>query len=377
MSEETTTNQQPTVTIPGLTSASAAYADMILPVSRGTGDYGLSIALLAEFMQGALSPITAAERQKLQGLENVPADWSGTQAQYDALESYDPARWYFVVESNAVVAVYRGSTLIHATANLVGQFADDSVPEDWYWWPNGIKTALPVDPVTKRFATYYTGSLETTNYLFAGGSSDNAFTNNALIRLERIPRAKSYDSMGWNLHALEVWPMLDCAEIAPKYNIYYTLNYVIGNTSKAPRDLYFRNTEKITQMEMTLNNGNSETPTRIWGLDLSAANSINTLPFGAKTCLIQAVNFGKAQSLTTANMYAGNWGNDTMSAGARQSVIDTLLTNSFDRSAAGYDPVTVLLSDYTVSVLTADELAAITAKGYTISSCSTPPITTN
>ena len=47
MSEETTTNQQPTVTIPGLTSASAAYADMILPVSRGTGDYGLSIALLA------------------------------------------------------------------------------------------------------------------------------------------------------------------------------------------------------------------------------------------------------------------------------------------------------------------------------------------
>lgn len=62
---------------------------------------------------------------------------------------------------------------------------------------------------------------------------------------------------------------------------------------------------------------------------------------------------------------ASNWG--TGSEENRQSLIDTLLTYSKDRVAAGYTvPCTINLSATTKGLLTQEEIAAITAKGYTI-----------
>lgn len=66
-----------------------------------------------------------------------------------------------------------------------------------------------------------------------------------------------------------------------------------------------------------------------------------------------------------------NWGiedeNEPLSIGARQSVIDTLLTYSFDRASAGnYYAYTFQLSANTKALLTEEEIAQITAKGYTI-----------
>lgn len=372
MSEEIN-NQQTTVTIPGLTAADAAYADMVIPVARGTGDYGLTIEQLQAYMQNALSPITEEERQKLQDLKNAPVDWSGTQSEYNDLTSYDAGRWYFIVNDDAVIALYRGGSLVWAVPNCVGQFSDDSTPDDWFWWPNGMKTALPVDPATKRFSFYYPDVLQTAAYLFAGGSSTNAISNSALTRLERIPLIAKYSNALCGLKACETYPVIDCSGVAPAYGIYYDMNYVILN-SKLPRDIYFRNTEKITQFEMAINNGEtSSTPTRVWGLDFSRTQALKNRAFGVATCIIQGVNLGKRQELSVANLYAVYWGNDTVQSGSRQSVVDTLLTNSFDRATAGYSPVTLQLSEQTVAALTTDEIAAITAKGYTITSHSTPP----
>ena len=55
-----------------------------------------------------------------------------------------------------------------------------------------------------------------------------------------------------------------------------------------------------------------------------------------------------------------------LSAGARQSLIDTLITYSYDRATAGYSTCTVTLHANTKALLTQDEIAQITAKGYTI-----------
>ena len=65
--------------------------------------------------------------------------------------------------------------------------------------------------------------------------------------------------------------------------------------------------------------------------------------------------------------YATVWGvnNDTITD-ARQSLIDSLITYSFDRAAAGYSTFTVTLAADTKAVLTEDEIAQITAKGFTI-----------
>ena len=62
-----------------------------------------------------------------------------------------------------------------------------------------------------------------------------------------------------------------------------------------------------------------------------------------------------------------NWGVNTSEiTDARQSLIDSLITYSFDRAAAGYPTCTITLSSTTKALLTSDEIAQITAKGFTI-----------
>lgn len=62
-----------------------------------------------------------------------------------------------------------------------------------------------------------------------------------------------------------------------------------------------------------------------------------------------------------------NWGVNTDEIpDARQSLIDSLITYSFDRATAGYPTCTITLSSTTKSLLTDDEKAQITAKGFTL-----------
>ena len=65
--------------------------------------------------------------------------------------------------------------------------------------------------------------------------------------------------------------------------------------------------------------------------------------------------------------YIANWGvNSDEIPDARQSLIDSLITYSFDRATAGYPTCEIKLSSNTKALLTEDEKAQITAKGFTI-----------
>lgn len=79
-------------------------------------------------------------------------------------------------------------------------------------------------------------------------------------------------------------------------------------------------------------------------------------------------NIGYASNATTFDMtYIANWGvNSETITEARQSLIDSLITYSFDRKTAGYSSCTLKLAANTKAVLTEEEIAQITAKGYTI-----------
>ena len=67
----------------------------------------------------------------------------------------------------------------------------------------------------------------------------------------------------------------------------------------------------------------------------------------------------------TANIE--NWGVNTSEIpDARQSLIDSLITYSFDRATAGYPTCTITLSTNTKALLTSDEISQINAKGFTI-----------
>ena len=114
---------------------------------------------------------------------------------------------------------------------------------------------------------------------------------------------------------------------------------------------------------------------RIEELDMTSStqSAANWLVNSAKDNLryVFLRNLGKASTCTAANMsYFTNWGIPNASyadtSDARQSLIDTLLTYSFDRATAEYSTCTITLSANTKALLTTEELEQITAKGYTI-----------
>lgn len=77
------------------------------------------------------------------------------------------------------------------------------------------------------------------------------------------------------------------------------------------------------------------------------------------TSLLLGPNFFKTKSVTSIDFsYCSSWVRDT--------VVTSLVTNSYDRAAAGLGTLTIKLSTDTKAALTDEQKAAITAKGYTI-----------
>ena len=344
------------ITISELDSAESINGNMIFPAANGAADVGVTVAQLRNYINSFVSQITEEERTKLSGLENAPADWRGTQAEYDALTARDAGRWYMVQDaSGAVVAVYRGDALISAEPNCVGEFAADSLPDDWYWWPNGVKTPLPVDPATCRFSFYYPTAI--TGALRFYDSADPK--SSRLISLERIPTLGSKLSLDY-MPDCKVMPTFDCPAME-------SLTYVLIGCTWAPTRLHFKNTDKVKALEMMLNIQIGQLKI-LTGFDCSALYKTSGQPFSVNgAAYMPLTNIGKAQAAATLDLQNKNWGDDTIVAGARQTLVDSLLTYSYDRVAAGYGTTTLRLSSQAFARLTAEEDAAITAKGYTIS----------
>ena len=77
------------------------------------------------------------------------------------------------------------------------------------------------------------------------------------------------------------------------------------------------------------------------------------------TSFILGPNFFKTPTVTSVDFsYSTQWTNDT--------VVTSLVTNSYDRATAGLSTMTLKLSANTKAALTDEQKAAITAKGYTI-----------
>lgn len=134
------------------------------------------------------------------------------------------------------------------------------------------------------------------------------------------------------------------------------------------------NTEKVTNMSSIF--GYCTSLQKVVNLDVSSLYGSVTLvnyPTNNVLRFLKLKNLGKHSGLTSCNFtYMPYWGDESntveypLTEGARQSVIDSLITDSFDRVTAGFYNCTVLLSSTTKSLLTEDEIAQITAKGYTI-----------
>lgn len=84
-------------------------------------------------------------------------------------------------------------------------------------------------------------------------------------------------------------------------------------------------------------------------------------------------DIGYQPNLTSLDTVSSQlWGDDERwgweSEGSRQSLVDSLLTYSYDRKKAGYPDCTITLSEYTYGRLSDSERASIEAKGYILTS---------
>lgn len=101
-------------------------------------------------------------------------------------------------------------------------------------------------------------------------------------------------------------------------------------------------------------------------LDLAKVTNMMYIFWGCHIMsVIKLKNLGTQPSVMTSGAFDGTiWGQG--SDKARQSLVDSLLTNSFNRATAGYSALTIQLMSKTLALLTDTEKAAITAKGYTL-----------
>ena len=134
--------------------------------------------------------------------------------------------------------------------------------------------------------------------------------------------------------------------------------YCSGLTSL---DLSGFNTSAVTSMLSMFHGCSGLTSLDLSGFDTSAVTSMDYMfsDCSSLTSLILGPNFFKAPNVTSIDFsYCSKWTNNT--------VVTSLVTNSYDRATAGLKTMTLKLSTNTKAALTDEQKAAITAKGYTI-----------
>lgn len=246
----------------------------------------------------------------------------------------------------------------HYHHNMIGEFAADSTEEDWYWWPNGVKTAIPVNPTTKKFAYEWTGRLRDIRNLFIGASTNRS----KLKSLECVPSMA--EALGSSYYAFSGMPELerlpaeiDMPEITDAAYTFLALNSI--------KRIGVVNTPKAKSMEMVINTGGSELHT-IESLDIGAITKSTISDFQhCPAAKMYLKKFGKA-ALTEFFVTSPRWGDDAVVPGARDSMVRTLLTDSCDRLADGMPVATVVLHADALARLTKHEIVMITEKGYNV-----------
>lgn len=128
-------------------------------------------------------------------------------------------------------------------------------------------------------------------------------------------------------------------------------------------ELHITNSYKVTYYSNAFNGDKSLA--YINAIDMSSASN-STAMFASCSNLLFCLIKNVGKSALTSYLFDGatNWG--VGSEENRQSLIDSLITYSYDRASNGMATATIKLSTNTKALLTEEEIAQITAKGFTI-----------
>ena len=126
-------------------------------------------------------------------------------------------------------------------------------------------------------------------------------------------------------------------------------------------DLTGLDTSAVTNMIYMFSQCSALTSINFSGINTSAVTNMASMfsSCSGLTSLILGPNFFKTKSVTSINF-------SPCTAWAGDTVVTSLVTNSYNRATAGLKKMTLQLSANTKATLTDEQKAAITAKGYTI-----------
>ena len=135
-----------------------------------------------------------------------------------------------------------------------------------------------------------------------------------------------------------------------------------GCSSLTSLDLTGFDTSAVTSMYWMFSDCSKLTSLDLSSFDTSAVTTAMQYIFNnchALTSLLLGPNFFKTSKVKSIDFWdCSKW--------VGESVVTSLVTNSYDRATAGLSTMTLKLSANTKASLTDEQKAAITAKGYTI-----------
>ena len=211
--------------------------------------------------------------------------------------------------------------------------------------PSNAKTIIPFIN-TFRFKGYLSGTSLVYNYISYIGFSatDTSMITDMSGMFSLCSKLTSLDFSGFNTSMVT--------------SMHEMFNSCSSLTSL---DLSSFNTSAVTSMRFMFNNCSKLTSLNLTSFDTSAVTTMGSMfnNCTSLTSLILGPNFFKTPNVTSINFsYSTQWINDT--------VVTSLVTNSYDRATAGLKTMTLQLSANTKAALTDEQKATITAKGYTI-----------
>lgn len=182
---------------------------------------------------------------------------------------------------------------------------------------------------------------------------------NGCVALSTIPlldtsNITSMMNMFYGCAALSTIPPLDTSNVTNMSQMFYNC----ASLSFIPQ----LDTRNVTTMQQMTRGTNYLI--RIEGLYLDKVTAHQFAYGNYSIVFAKFYNLGMSSLVTHDFSQMFNWG--TGSEENRQSLIDSLITYSYDRASNGMATATIKLSANTKALLTEEEIAQITQKGYTI-----------
>ena len=239
-------------------------------------------------------------------------------------------------------------------------------------------------------------NMDLTNGIFSG-DAQSAFYNCYKLKSignPNLDQITNFNQTFYNCNKLESIPTIDITDVTNTYNMLYECNSIKSVTIKGDYSKLTSNSAMFSGCDsleylsvpddFPIIGGKYDygiiagikVPKILGSFDYSRVQSYESSYYywvcgfdrNNYTRYMLIKNIGYYQSGSYLNMeYSQVWGiaNDEV-PDARQSLIDSLITYSFDRAAAGYSTMTMKLYKDVKALLTDEEIAQITAKGYTL-----------